>query len=350
MRRTLACLFLLVGLAACQPKAAATPAPGTAVPYQTGTPTRTPTVIPPLPQISLPTPTTYTYTVLAGDTFISIAQHTGVSVQALQAANPGVSATALSVGTKLVIPSGGQVAGEPTPTAAALPALQARCWPETSGGLWCFALMQNDYAETLENISAQFALLDSGGQQIASQVVYGLLDIIPAGARMPLAAHFTGPTKTAGLVQATGTMQETVPVQATVTVQETVAVQATGTIQETAPVQGVPGLRVQVLTAIRLLPGDTRYLPVSVENTLVSVEAGRLSAEVSGRIRLTGSGTANTVWVLASVFDSAGNVIGVRRWESAAALTASAPIAFDFPVSSVGPGIAQVEFLAEARP
>ena len=326
MRRTLACLFLLVGLAACQPKAAATPDLGTAVPYQTGTPTRTPTVIPPLPQISLPTPTTYTYTVLAGDTFISIAQYTGVSVQALQAANPGVSATALSVGTKLVIPSGGQVAGEPTPTAAALPALQARCWPETSGGLWCFALMQNDYAETLENISAQFALLDSGGQQITSQVVYGLLDIIPAGDRLPLAAHFTGPTKTAGPVQ------------------------ATGTIQETAPVQGVPGLRVQVLTAIRLLPEDTRYLPVSVENTLVSVEADGLSAEVSGRVRLTGTGSANTVWVLASVFDSAGNVVGVRRWESAAALTASAPVAFDFPVSSVGPGIAQVEFLAEARP
>ncbi|MGD0879558.1 MAG: LysM peptidoglycan-binding domain-containing protein [Anaerolineales bacterium] len=314
MRRTLAYLFLLVGLAACQPKAAATPTLGTAVPYLAGIPTRTPTVIPPLPQISLPTPTTSTYTVVAGDTFISIAQHTGVSVQALQAANPGVSATALSVGTKLVIPTGGQAPGEPTPTAAALSVLQARCWLETSGGLWCFALMQNNYAEMLEDISAQFALLDSGGQQIASQVVYGLLDIIPAGGRMPLAAHFTG------------------------------------TVQETVPVQGVPGLRVQVLTAIRLLPGDTRYLPVSLENTLVSVDADGRSAEVSGRVRLPGTGTANTVWVLASIYDSAGNVVGVRRWESAAALTASAPVAFDFPVSSIGPEIAQVEFLAEARP
>jgi hypothetical protein len=320
MRRTLACLFLLLGLAACQPKAAATPGLGIAVPYQTGTPTRTPTVIPPLPQIILPTPTTYTYTVVAGDTFISIAQHTGVSVPALQAANPGVIATALSVGTKLVIPSGGQTPGEPTPTAAALPALQAHCWPETTGGLWCLALMKNNYAETLENISAQFVLLDSGGQQIASQVVYGLLDIIPAGASMPLAAHFTRPE------------------------------QATGTEQATTPVQGMPGLRVQVLTAMRLLPGDTRYLPVSLENTLVSVEADGQSAEVSGRVRLTGTGTANTLWVLASAFDSAGNVVGVRRWESTAALTTSAPVAFDFPVSSVGPGIAQVEFLAEARP
>ena len=161
----------------------------------------------------MPTPTTYTYTVLQGDTFINIAQKTGVTLQALQAANPGVSATALSVGTKLVIPTGSQAPGEPTPTAARLPVLQARCWPETTGGLWCFALLHNDYAETLENISAQFALLDAGGQQIASQIVYGLLDILPPGVGMPLAAHFT------------------------------------------APVQAQAELRVQVLTAIRLLPG-----------------------------------------------------------------------------------------------
>jgi hypothetical protein len=54
--------------------------------------------------------------------------------------------------------------------------------------------------------------------------------------------------------------------------------------------------------------------------------------------------------VLASAYDAAGNVIGVRRWESTAALNADAPVSFDFPVSSVGPGIAKVEFLAEARP
>ena len=314
MRRYLVCLFLILALAACQAKVTATPDLGNVVPYQTVTPTQTPTILPGLTEIVLPTPTTYTYTVVLGDTFVGIAQHTGVTLQALQAANPGVSATALLVGTKLVIPTGGQVPGEPTPTAAALPVLQGHCWPETTGNLWCFALLQNDYAETLENISAQFALLDSSGQQIASQVVYGLLDILPAGASMPLAAHFTVP------VQATG------------------------------PVQAQAALRVEVLTAIRLLPGDARYLPLRLENTLVSVDASGETADVSGRVMLTGPGTANTLWVLATAYDAAGNVIGVRRWESAAALNAGATIAFNFQVSSVGPGIARVEFLAEARP
>jgi len=261
-----------------------------------------------------------------GDTFISIAQKTGVTVQALQAANPGVAPTALSVGTKLVIPSGNQVPGEPTPTAAALPVQQARCWPETTGGLWCFALVRNDFAETLENISAQFDVLDPGGQTTASQVAYGLLDILPAGASMPLAAHFTGS------VQASEPVQATVPVQATATMQAGAA------------------LRVTVLTAIRLLPGDTRYLPVQLENSLVSVEASGGAAQASGQLALTGKGTANTLWVLATAYDASGNVVGVRRWESAEALSADAPVSFDFLVASVGPGIARVEFLEEARP
>ncbi len=308
MRRCLSWLFIIITLAACGQKAGATPVLATAVPYQAVPPTPTPTVIPARTEIILPTATTFTYTVIQGDTLISIAQHTGVSLEALQAANPGVSPTALSVGTKLVIPAGNQVPGEPTPTPAPLPVRQVRCWPESTGGMWCFAMVQNDYAETIENISAQIALLDSSGQELTSQIVYGLLDILPPGASMPLAAHFVPPEQTKAAV------------------------------------------RVQVLTAIRLLPGDTRYLPVTLGNTLVRVDASGLSATVSGQVVLTGSGTANTLWVLATAYDTAGNVIGVRRWESASMLTVDAPVSFNFPLFSVGPGIAKVEFLTEARP
>ena len=309
MRRCLAGLVLLFSLAACgQKPSEATPTLPTLAASQTAAPSQTPSLIPTLTQLFLPTPTTYTYTVVQGDTFSSIAARTGVSLEALVAANPGVSPTALSVGTKLVIPSGNVVPGEASPTPAALPVRQVHCWPERTGGVWCLALVQNDYAETLENVSAQFVLLDPQGQELASQIAYGLLDILPGGASMPLAAHFA------------------------------------------APVQAEAAARVQVVTAIWLLPGDTRYLPVSLENTLVRVEGTGLTADLTGQAGLTGTGTANTLWVLASAYDDAGNVIGVRRWVSTSALTASAPVSFDFPISSVGPGIARVEFLAEARP
>jgi phage tail protein X len=308
MRRFLAGLFLLLSLAGCAQKVTANPTPGTAVPFQTMPSTPTFTILPALTGILLPTPTTYLYTVVQGDTLSSIAQRTGVSLEALLAANPGISPTVLSVGTKLVIPAGNPAPGEPTPTPAVLPVRQARCWPETTGGLWCFALLQNNYAETLENLSAQFALVDSSGQELSSQVAWGLLDILSPGASMPLVAHF-------------------VP-----------------------PVQPDAGMHVQVLTATRLLPGDSRYLPVRLENTLVSVDASGLTADVAGRVLLTGSGTANMLWVLVIAYDAAGNVIGVRRWEPTSALTEKTPVSFDFPVSSVGPEITRVEFLAEARP
>ena len=306
--RFLACLSLLLTLAACAQKAEATPTLGTAVPYQTKAPTHVSTVLPAKTGILLPTATTYTYTVVQGDTLSGIAKRTGVSLETLLAANPGISATTLSVGTKLVIPTSDQVTSQPTPTPAPLPVRQARCWPEGTGGLWCIALVQNSSAETLENLSAHFGLSDSSGKEIASQVVYGLLDILPPGTSTPLVAHFA------------------------------------------PPVQMNSSLRVQVLTVIRLLPGDTRYLSVRLENTLVSMDTSGQTARVSGRVLLTGTGTANTLWVLATAYDGAENVVGVRRWESEVALKADLPVSFDFPVSSVGPGIARVEFITEARP
>jgi hypothetical protein len=179
---------------------------------------------------------------------------------------------------------------------------------ETDGGLWCFALVQNEYAETLENISAQFTLLDASGQELASQTAFALLNTLPPGQSMPLAVYLPPPQKTNVSVQ------------------------------------------VQVLTAIRLLPSDVRYLPVMLENTLVSVNASGRTAQGSGRVILTGSGTAKTLWVLATAYDADGNLVGLRRWESSSALRADAPVLFDFLVSSVGPDIDRVEFLAEARP
>ena len=42
--------------------------------------------------------------------------------------------------------------------------------------------------------------------------------------------------------------------------------------------------RVQVLTAIRLLPDDKHYLPATVNNTLTQVDADGLQAHVTGQV------------------------------------------------------------------
>ncbi|MDO9348305.1 MAG: FxLYD domain-containing protein, partial [Anaerolineales bacterium] len=211
-------------------------------------------------------------------------------------------------GALLTIPLGGNTSGEPTPTPVPLTILQTDCWPSAEGGLWCFALAHNNYAETIENLSVQFTLLDGSGQEIGSQVAYGLLNILPAGRNMPIAAF--------------------VP----------------------APVPANVHPRVQVLTAIRLPANDSRYLPIALQNTLVRVDWPGRTAHVSGRAALTTqSTTAGTLWVLGVAYDQYGHVVGVRRWDSSAALNAESSLAFDFLVYSLGPPIDHVDLLVEAR-
>ncbi len=135
-----------------------------------------------------PTPTSFTYTVVQGDTLIGIAGRFGISPDALMAANPGIQATALPVGTTAHHPRWQHhPTVQPVSTPVPLPVQQARCWMELDGGQWCFALVPNQFADTLENLSAQFTLLDAGGHALASGTAFGLLDILPAHASMPLA-------------------------------------------------------------------------------------------------------------------------------------------------------------------
>jgi hypothetical protein len=307
-------LLLLLGLVACVAPVgdggtSASPAPvlpSDLEPYRTSTPVPTLTPIPPLIEILLPTPTPATYTVKSGDTMGAIAQRYGVTLDALVTANPGLNANILSIGTVLIIPIG-SVPSVPPPTPAALTVRQARCWPETSGGMWCFALAQNEYGAPLENLSAQFTLLDSTGNAITSQIAFGLLDILSAGEAMPFAVHFPPPVDSS-----------LVP-------------------------------RVQVLTAILLLPNDTRYLPVALQNILVQVDSSGRTAQVSGQAVSTGSASANTLWVLGTAYDVNGNVVGVRRWEASSVLEAGGNMLFSFTVSSVGPAIDHVDLLVEAK-
>ena len=109
--------------------------------------------------------------------------------------------------------------------------------------------------------------------------------------------------------------------------------------------------QVQILTAIRLLPNDERYLPATMSSTLVQVNADGHSARVSGWVvSRSQERDARQVWVAGTAYDDAGRVVGVRRWEWDKGLAAGGSIPFDFMISSIGGKIARVEFAVEARP
>ena len=135
----------------------------------------------------LPSPTPFTYTVQTGDTISGIALKFGVSMDDLQAANPEVSANAMSVGPVLKIPSNpDNPSGEPTPTPAPFTIEQIECYPTANNGMWCFVLVHNDFSDFMENVSAQVTLVDSNNATLASQTALLPLNILPPNTSLPL--------------------------------------------------------------------------------------------------------------------------------------------------------------------
>lgn len=258
----------------------------------------------------LPTPTPSQYTIKTGDTLGQIAERSRITLDALLAANPDVNPGALRVGDTLQIPaSPADFAGEATPTPVPLRVQEASCHPTANGAVWCFVLVHNDTSDIIENVTAQISLVDSSGVEIDTKAAALPLDILPPGTSLPLSVLFPPPL----------------------------------------PLEVQP--RVSMLTAIRLLPGDKRYLSVHSQNTITEVSWLGRSAEVRGEAFLDeGSVSAREVWVVGVGYDREGKVVGWRRWESTGALPAGSSIPFNFLLSSVQGGIDRVEIVLQARP
>ncbi|HUG33416.1 MAG TPA: LysM peptidoglycan-binding domain-containing protein, partial [Anaerolineales bacterium] len=219
-------LWIILLTACASPQTGSTPQPVDLTPYTTSTktPLQTPEGLIPL-TTPLSSPTPFTYTVQPGDTMSQIADRFNVSLDDLQAANPEVSANAMSVGQVIKIPSNpDNPSGEPTPTPAPFTVEQIECYPTTENGMWCFVLVHNDFSDTIENVSAQVTLVNSNNETVATQTAFLPLNILAPDTSMPLAVFFS----------------------------------------PDIPFDAKP--QVQVLTAIRLLPEDARYLPVMVNN------------------------------------------------------------------------------------
>ena len=311
MRKNILIYFLL--LAACTPQTSSTtPIASTLQPYQTMTPSATalqPDELVVSFETPLPTPTPFVYVVTSGDTLSQIAEKFNVSLDVLMAANPNVDPNSMSLGQKLNIPSNPQnPTGESTPTPAPFPVQQIACYPTSDRGMWCFVLAHNDSNDFMENITAQVSLT-SDGKTISSQTALLPLNILPPNSSMPMTVYFA----------------------------------------PDMPPDAKP--QAQILTGIRLLPGDERYLPATLQNTLAQVDWSGLSAQVSGQVALpAGAKAAKVIWVAATAYDEAGRVVGVRRWESSAGLSAGGSLPFAFMVSSVAGKITRVDFAVEARP
>jgi LysM repeat protein len=299
-------LILLSVLTACSSSVSGgTPTIGSTailLPYQTSTPTQTENSNPSI-ELNLATPTPATYLVAEGDTFFSIAARLGISLDALMAANPDVDPRLLTPGTTLILPVAGgtEVASIPTPTPVALTVGETKCYSSALGELWCFLPIENVLPTSVENIIAVVQLLAPDGNVLTTLEATPPLNLLGTGAAMPLVAYTSNPPA------------------------------------------GWTATRGQLLSAYSLSSESDYYLLATVQDASIDISADGSRATATGRVEIQ-NGEVGTIWVLAIAYDSAGDVVGIRRWES------DSETEFQTIVYSLGSKIADVDLLVEARP
>jgi hypothetical protein len=309
-------------LAACthvsvQPTAVPTQ-PGRLTPYHTPTPSPTPlptkpggSPVPTVTATVTVTSTPFLHVLTNDDTLLGLALRYGVSLEAIKTANPELNPNYLTVGKSVVIPIQATAAPTeaPTPTPVAVRMAAPRCYPIADGGLWCFVLATNDQPFALENLSARISLAALNGQALGEQIAIPPLNRLPPGVALPLAAFFPPP----------------------------------------APADAVPGA--EQLDSLVIPAGDTRYLTVTLQIETVGIHPDGLQANVQGNVQLlAGARPANVVWVALIAYDATGDVVGMRKWEAAEPLPPAGRLPFTITVYSLGPAIAKVDAVAEARP
>lgn len=296
---------------------------GTLRPYPSDTPTVTPLptdYVSPTPSPTItPTPTDVYYEVRANDDMGGIAYYYGISVADLMTANPDIDPRAMTVGMQLLIPitpspppaatatsdAAQQATAEPTEEGATQAAPD--CYLDALGGMWCFALFENNTENAMENISAKITLGE--GEAARQKTAITPLNLLPAGASLPLIAYFDAP----------------LPADRTASI--------------------------EVNFSLPVMPGDDRYLDLDIEKQKMTLSNNGLTATMNGTVSLSADQTdADYVWINATAFDADGRIVAVRRWESNLALVAGGQLDFTVTLYSMGGPIDRVDLATEAQP
>jgi LysM repeat protein len=263
---------------------------------------------------STPTATPVTYAVQAGETLLGIAIRFGVSLEALQAANPTVEARFLSIGTVLIIPppEGGFLAAAtnlappaPAPVILGKPA----CYAVPSGSLYCLLDARNPGDLPLENVSVRLTLAGGDGLPLMVGVAYAALDIIPPGQAAPV-----------------------------------------GLLVQPAPSVPVMAIGVEVLTAN--LAGEPapagRAVPLEIIG--MSGQAGTQEQSLTAQARNPSSAALAQAWWVLTLYDADGRVIGYRKQSMGAGLAPGEVREIAASAGSLAGPVDHFDLQAEGRP
>lgn len=310
MMRRLWMWSLSLCLAACAsepmaPTSALRPMPASSPSPALRTPPATPVII----ASPTPSPTPLTHVVQRGETLIGIAVKYGLSLDALQKANPNVSARFLSVGATLIIPASEdsaviQAAGAPT----SMPVMfdEPACYPQATGALFCLVAARNPGELALEAVSARVTLAGADGLPLAEAVAWPALDVLLPGGAVPLIARFAPP------------------------------------LADHAAVGVTP------LTAYPLADVTGRFVPLTARTDTIAV--GAQSWTVRGQVVNESGAVAARVRLALVLWAEAGTIAGVRQMDWVEPLAPGEARAFALTASAAGAEVARAEVLVEGQP
>lgn len=275
----------------------------TATPPLTATPENLPTQT---PQPTL-TATPQVYVLTGNETLWTIAAKAGLTVDEIKAANPGVNPYMLTAGMKIIVPqpSSGTPSG-PTPTALPLMIHAPACEPSLTGGVYCFATVENNQSTVVQNLTAQFILTNPASGEKQVQMALLPLNHLAVGSSLPVFAYFP------------------------------------------PPVFANPQVDLQLLTALPQSTDDTSYLILTIASSNIDISEDGLSASVKGTASVAAA--ASRYWVAAVAYDAQGNVVAVRQLSNKSKLAAGASADFTLYVYSVAGKIDHIQLFGEANP
>jgi len=282
--------------------------------YASSTPTKitTPKSDPRITQNLTPslTLTPITYTIVEGDTLLEIAINFGIPLDKLLASNPSVDPRFLSVGTVLVIPRAENITEiYSTPTPFPIDVDVPLCYPVKDGGVWCFALVTNNYLQPMEGISGQITLFAPNGSEVGKKIAHTPLKTLLPGEKIPMMVYFLPPIN----------------------------------------LEFQPHLN--EVSALLVNTNDYGNIRVTSMRKEVKISPGGTSAAISGSVTIPEDGNeTRRVSMLAIAYSGDNNVVGVRREDKTGPFKPGEKIFFDIAVYTLGSPIHKVDMLGEAYP
>jgi LysM repeat protein len=141
-----------------------------------------------------PTATPIIYVIEEGDTLLAVASRYGISLEAIRLANPDLRPELLQIGQPVIIPPPNEEnrpAGFlPSPTPLPL-AISGTGWYTTPmGGLWFLGEVINDTEAPVENVRLGVTLYGRDGEVLAQLDSSAAADVVAAGAAAPFGLLF----------------------------------------------------------------------------------------------------------------------------------------------------------------